>query len=243
MQLPVTLLASAGWPADLHIWHVEIPSADIEIALTGLDADECARAERYLQPADRRRFVVTRSTLRDLLGHYLDRPPAALRFATTRYGRPELLDGRGLSFNVSHAGDHALLAISRVRKVGIDIERIDPELDWSALANRVCTADEHAALMTRPAACRREGFYRCWTAKEAVLKSMGRGIGDDLHALHVGFGEAGVRQPVAVRAASCVAAQRMRVHWLAELPGYIGCVAFGDARQVSGRSARMRRSV
>jgi 4'-phosphopantetheinyl transferase len=231
MTAQVTRLEAGGrWPADIDVWHVEMPSSGLEPAMAGLVAEERERVERYLHFADRMRFAVTRATLRELLGNTLGVPPASLRFTTTRYGRPELSGASTLSFNVSHSGSHALIAMSNARRVGIDIERIDPAIDWQALAGLVCTEDEWQALSAEHAPRQQQRFFRCWTAKEAVLKTLGRGITENLCALRVGSAGEGIQRPVVRHEAPCAEARSVRYHWLTDIPGYMACIAFGEAR-------------
>ncbi|WP_144152744.1 4'-phosphopantetheinyl transferase family protein [Paraburkholderia sp. BCC1885] len=131
MAQQVGQLDSNGrWPADVAVWHVAMPPAGTCVNGAVLDGDERERALRYRRPADRTRYAVTRAVLRELLGQRLGTEPASLRFATSGHGRPELFGIPGISFNVSHSGDHGLIAISQARAVGIDVEYIDPSLDW-----------------------------------------------------------------------------------------------------------------
>lgn len=227
----VRLQAAGRWPADVDVWHVGISASGAEVDASVLDPGELERAARYRQPVDRLRYVATRAALRELLGERLGIRPASLRLTTTRRGRPELADPHGgLSFNVSHAGEHALIAISPARTVGVDIERVDPELDWRQLVDLVCTADEQRLWMAGPAApLQREYFFRCWTAKEALLKALGIGIAEGLHALAVNPAGDGMLQPVvaATQDQRFAGAADFACCWLADLAGYIGCVAFG----------------
>ncbi len=217
------LVAGGRWPADLDLWHVCIPAALGERDWACLEAAERARAARYRQPGDRVRFALTRARLRQLLAGRLGVAPAALRFAYNPWGRPQLVGG-GLSFNVSHGAGHALIAISAARRVGVDVEWVDPALDWQDLTGMVCTAAEARAILAGPRARQRQRFFHCWTAKEALLKAGGQGIGSGLHALCLGSagaaGEAGGSRLVAGRV--------LHYRWLGDIPGYSACLAYGE---------------
>jgi len=63
--------------------------------------------------------------LRTILGRYLDRDSARVRFRYGHRGKPALAPERGdleVRFNASHAGDLALFAIARGREVGVDVD-------------------------------------------------------------------------------------------------------------------------
>jgi 4'-phosphopantetheinyl transferase len=61
-------------------------------------------------------------------------------------------------------------------EVGVDIEEIDPALDFERLAAQFFTSAENALLRGVSPARRRRAFYRMWTRKEAWLKGMGWGF-------------------------------------------------------------------
>jgi 4'-phosphopantetheinyl transferase len=77
---------------------------------------------------------------------------------------------------------------------GIDLEQLRPRAHALELARRFFTADEAAGLAALPEASRNTAFLQQWSAKEAVLKSLGRGIAFGLHRLNV----AGAGAPLAL---------------------------------------------
>ncbi|WP_192819901.1 4'-phosphopantetheinyl transferase family protein [Janthinobacterium sp. HH01] len=149
-----------------------------------LSEDEGARALCYRQYADQVRFVRTRAALRRLLAERLECSAAGLRFVLNHYGKPGLLGACAadpvLHFNVSHAGDEALIALSRRGPIGVDIERRHPLFDTAALESQVLSPLElHASLPERPE------FLDRWSAKEAALKALGVGVSQYLQQLSV----------------------------------------------------------
>src|SRR5437868_11828076 len=117
-------------PNGLHIWRVslEVPwSWNFDEALS---LDDRMRADRFRFESDRRRFCVARASLRLILGRYLKGKPGRLRFETGEYGKPFLADEKlsgGLCFNLSHSNQLALIAITRDREVGVDVEYMRSE--------------------------------------------------------------------------------------------------------------------
>lgn len=235
VEPPIKRLAAEGrWPEDVEVWQVALdltrPLASVRY-LSFLSEDERARATRYRRHEDQVRFAVTRSALRQLLAEASGIDPARLRFELSDRGKPRLADSARLSFNVSHAGERALIAFSPVREVGIDIEQVDVTLDWRELSPLVCTAAERRALDALPPALQPERFFRCWTAKEALLKALGLGIAERLQALTIDLSkpdETGASPSVIVEGTRCDdAATKLRFRWLDVDPGYLGCLAYG----------------
>lgn len=107
-----------------------------------------------------------RAPFRALLGAYLGRPAEAVALVEGAHGRPVLAEaGQPWAFNWSHSGDQAVLAIARGVEPGIDLERL--------------RARPRALDATR----RDAAFLELWTAKEAVLKAIGRGLAFGLQRL------------------------------------------------------------
>jgi 4'-phosphopantetheinyl transferase len=168
---------------EAHVWwtYIDREPADLELLQAALPPDERERASRFRLARDRRRFLVARSLLRLLLGRYAGRLPAELRFRYGPAGKPALAaeDLGWLRFNLSHSAELLVVAVAAEREVGVDVERVDEELDWSALCRFLPEAEQAglAALETQPPSIRRRAFFQAWTGQEAWLKALGQGLG------------------------------------------------------------------
>ncbi|WP_157766688.1 4'-phosphopantetheinyl transferase family protein [Caballeronia sordidicola] len=221
------------WPADIDVWHIALELDRSPADIPFLDDDEQARTMRYRLRADQIRFAETRSVLRELLAGYMRSDPVTVRFALSARGKPKLdaATAAGLSFNVSHAGAHALIAVSRRRNVGVDIEQVDETLDWRELAMLACTDDERCSLEEVTGGQQHALFFRCWTAKEALLRALGLGITEGLQALTVDLldGVETTSPGVVAQASQFAEAKGLTCCWLDDVPGYAGCLAYGPA--------------
>lgn len=130
-----------------------------------------------------------RAPLRALLGGYLGRDADAVTLVEGAHGRPHLSPAHGqtLDFNWSHSGDCALVVIGRGLTPGIDVERRRARPRALAIAERYFTPREAAWLARLPPGARDQAFLALWTAKEAVVKALGRGLAFGLDRLEVGF--------------------------------------------------------
>ena len=147
-----------------------------------LSPDETARARRLHFDRDRYRYVRGRGFLRSLLGQVCLQRPAELIFGTGAYGKPFLQD-HVLYFNLSHSRDLAVLAISKMTPVGLDIEFIDRQVNITGLAQTCLTPHEVAVLDGLPMADRAHRFFAFWTAKEARMKLTGEGMSMPPHEI------------------------------------------------------------
>jgi 4'-phosphopantetheinyl transferase len=158
-----------------------------------VESDEVASVARQLRDDEIHVWRISyqrqqkRGPLVQLLGVYLDMRGDEVRLIDGEFGRPSLdpTYGTSLGFNWSHSGDYALVAISRHLAPGIDIERRRPRNRSVDIAEHYFHRDEFAALVSLPPAARSDAFLELWTAKEAVLKALGRGIAFGLDRLHV----------------------------------------------------------
>jgi len=159
-----------------EVWLVRDASGSGQESDPCLSDDERERAERYLRPGDRARFVSCRSALRRVLADRLGCRPSDVELATERHGRPVLRRPVApVWFNVSHSADLGLVAVDD-GPVGVDVERIDPRHVSHQAAAMFLTARELAAWGSLDGDARVEAFFTCWTRKEAFAKAAGLGF-------------------------------------------------------------------
>ncbi|MHB8216824.1 MAG: 4'-phosphopantetheinyl transferase family protein [Candidatus Sulfotelmatobacter sp.] len=166
---------------EVQVWQVDLEAirGDEQRWQKLLSSDETTRAARYHFLADRQRFVAARALLRTILAGYLVADPQRLTFAYSEKEKPSLgraQAGSGITFNVSHSGGIALLAFSRRREVGVDVEQVRRDFDVEAIASRFFSAHEQEQLAALPNEEKFESFFRCWTRKEAFIKATGAGL-------------------------------------------------------------------
>lgn len=160
---------------DIHLVYVDV-SCPRDDAIEALDAEERERAGRFHFEADRRRFVGAHAALRIVLGRVARCRGAALAFAAGPHGKPALAGAhQAIRFNLSHAGERALIAVTLAREVGVDIEQERP-IDHAALARRFFSPAEREAIAALPDEERSPAFFRVWARKEAFIKALGEGI-------------------------------------------------------------------
>lgn len=232
--------AMAGMPsASAGETRLCIAGGIAEIISLGLEADRAAthelsrhlveaerlRAGRFVFERDRRRFVVARARLRQLLAARLDASPDAIELVYGPHGKPGLsrrFAGSGLRFNVSHCADVAVYAFSRGREIGVDVEFVRELPDADDVAARCFSRRENEVYRALAPGDKALGFFNCWTRKEAFIKALGEGLshpldrfdvslapGEPAGILRVGDGpghESGWRMESFSPAAGCVAA-------------------------------------
>jgi len=180
----------------------------------------------------RNRFITARAVLRSLLANYLDCAPEDLQFDYGANGKPALagrLADSGLFFNLAHSEDLALIAVTRLGPIGVDIEQIRPISDVDELVGRFFSPRENALFQSVPADQKNIAFFNLWTRKEAWLKATGEGIAHSLSRIEVTFLPGEPASLLALPETS-----RSNSGWvLRELlpaPGFVGAIVLPDSR-------------
>jgi len=144
-----------------------------------LSRDEQVRSARLRSPQLQRRFIAAHGGLRQLLGLYLRADPSEFSFVHNEFGKPALCGafaGR-IQFNLSHAADLALIGVAVGAEIGVDVEQIREEPEFSEIAQSFFTATRVEELNRLPSALRAQKFLSFWTRNEAYAKARGEGIG------------------------------------------------------------------
>jgi 4'-phosphopantetheinyl transferase len=173
---------------EIHVWtaRLDVDDETLDRLKPTLAADELERARRFYFVRDYRRFVVGRGVLRDLLGRYMRAAPRSLEFSYNEFGKPSLMTVDGaLHFNLSHSGELAVFAVTRGREVGVDVEEFAPARADMSIAENFFSADEIRRLHALPRSLRTQGFFNCWTRKEAYIKARGMGLSIALDSFDV----------------------------------------------------------
>jgi 4'-phosphopantetheinyl transferase len=219
---------------EVQLWRLDLAGlASGDSRWRELLADsEALRAARFQVVRPRHHFVITRAWLRLLLASYLQTDPKQIGFGTSNNDKPVLsppLDRSGITFNVSHSGEVALLAFSRKREIGVDVEQIRSNIDIEGIARRFFSLHEQEELSRIPASEKYTAFSRCWTRKEAYIKAKGKGLALPLSQFDVSLAPGSANALLATRPDSDEAA-RWSLREVEAGPGHVGalCVAGHD---------------
>jgi 4'-phosphopantetheinyl transferase len=175
---------------EIHVWRVSLDQTEscLQSLQQTLSTDERAKADRFVFPKDRSQFIVSRGALRAILSRYLNISSHIWRFDYNPYGKPSLIVAQGgntLRFNVSHSRGLALIAITKNRDIGVDIEGINPNFSCLEIAEKFFSPLENSVLRSLPEHLQPTAFFTCWTRKEAYIKAVGKGLSIPLNQFDV----------------------------------------------------------
>jgi 4'-phosphopantetheinyl transferase len=160
----------------IHIWSARY--GDLErhsrILLNGVNREEQKTASAFRNSSDANKYLLRHGLLRIILAHYTHEKPEMVPLKTGKNGKPEL-EGvhTDVSFNLSHTSEMILIGITKKRRIGVDVVKIDPSYRFHESADCILTMGEKAFLRKIEPDLRYEIFFRIWTLKEAILKATG----------------------------------------------------------------------
>lgn len=215
---------------ELLVARLDLGPEAVRAAAALLSAVEQRRAGRFAFDRDRRRFVVARAGLRELLAARLGIRPESVELMNGPHGKPALAREfcRGnLRFNLSHSGDVAVYAISRGREIGVDVEAVRVMPDGDDIAARFFSVRENETYRGLDARDRPLGFFQCWTRKEAFIKALGDGLYHPLDSFDVSLAPG---EPAQILRAGNIAGEHCgwQLFSFAPLAGFIAAVVIED---------------
>ena len=153
-----------------------------------LNEEEQARWHQYPLPGPRRRFALCRAALRAVLCRQLGCSNKRLTFGSSFYGKPFALVDEApatISFNLSHSGQHGLIAFASQGRLGVDVEERVVRRDFDDLSEAVFGPHERSIIAFARGCDKVQLFFRLWTIKEALTKALGMGFSFDVSQFEV----------------------------------------------------------
>ena len=166
---------------EVHIWNYDL---DKILPLKNqlekiLSVDELVRANKFHFEIDKDRFICSRGILRILLSIYTGISSKRINFTFNDYGKPSISSVHnqpGFHFNLSHSKQFMSVGFVKDALIGVDVELMKPLKDHLEIAKRFFSNSEIEQLNSFTPEKILDGFYSCWTAKEAVIKLSGEGL-------------------------------------------------------------------
>lgn len=147
-----------------------------------LTPDKRKRISSIKHPPSARQILASDLLARAIICDRLGRENQGIEFGFNENGKPFLLGGEDFHFNMSHAGDWVVMAISPY-ETGIDIENIFP-LDIE-IARHFFTSFEYQQLKKLPASLQLDHFFQIWTLKESYSKMTGAGLSMEMNSFSI----------------------------------------------------------
>ncbi len=193
-----------------------------------LTPDELARAGRFRFARDAAHYSAGRAALRSIVGGCIGQRPERVPLVYGANGKPALGGDARVRFNLSRSSALGLLAVQLDDDVGVDVEELRPLPDGLDIARRLFASEDFRALSATPEPERTTAFFRFWTRKEAVIKSLGLGLSRPLNDFSVVLADLNAPRTVSIAtAAKSVTCTMLPVP--DPQPGYVAALATAGA--------------
>ena len=148
-----------------------------------IDKNDKIKADQLHSEDDRMTYLACHTMLRLVLSKKLDIDPGEIFIVTDKNNKPRL-PGDTIFFNISHTREAFAFVISDKTNVGIDLEKVDRDIDFESIIKRFFSKREGEFIFESPFDMRNR-FFLLWTRKEALLKALGTGIISNLSDIEV----------------------------------------------------------
>lgn len=179
---------------EIHLWFADQNRFSLseltEFSYAWLTETEQQRFQRYQRDASRFQFLLGRFLMRSVLSQYIDLGPAEWKFDQNKYGKPAIKaeqNSAAIYFNLSHSSERAVLAVSTMEYIGVDIESNRKDRRVKKLVDRYFGTEEVKDLLALDESQQQARFYELWTLKEAYIKACGLGLAIPLQQFNYGF--------------------------------------------------------
>jgi 4'-phosphopantetheinyl transferase len=137
---------------------------------------EFLSTQKFVTDTLKNNALLTKILTRKILAKYLGMEGKAIPIIRTEFEKPHLAPPyQDFEFNLSHTKNYFTLAITKDTPIGIDVENINKNTDIIGISNRFFHPEEHEQILK--ADNQEDCFFRIWTQKEALVKTIGAGIG------------------------------------------------------------------
>jgi 4'-phosphopantetheinyl transferase len=170
---------------EVQVWRLHIAEFQPWLGQLGqlLSLPERVRAQRFKSVDLQQQFVITRAILRILLSAYTGTAAQKISLYSAPGGKLRMRSAREVHFNISHAGNVAIIGFAGDREIGVDLE-LDPPENAERLAGYLLPQHEVQLVRQMPSSLARSRFGTMWTRMEACAKATGSGVASTIAQRH-----------------------------------------------------------
>jgi len=143
-----------------------------------LSSAEELKAQKFINHEAKVKYIKRHITLHNILAKYLTN--YKICYDDNGY---LFLSNHKINISISHSADFFIIALSKDKKIGVDIEHLEQIDNLQAKAKFFLNEDELDYLQNSN--YNMIIFYKFWTAKEAILKAIGLGFLVDAKKLNI----------------------------------------------------------
>lgn len=143
-----------------------------------LSESDIKRANKIKVENKKNLFYLRKGLTRIIISDFINISPKEIEFYYDINGKPFIFNNlyKGVYFNISHSKEYLFIAISNKKNIGVDIEKIKLNWNYSLLAKSVFSKEDNIIFNSYSEDDKMRAFYKAWVQKEAISKALGLGI-------------------------------------------------------------------
>lgn len=163
---------------DVHLWLFSTSTfnKDIPDFFQNLSLQEKEILSNYRRVIDKQNYIIRHGVAKELLKRYL--PKKEINFSYNEHLKPFI---KGINFNIAQSGNYFACAFSLSNQVGVDIQEIRPTMFLASMIEEYFSEEEKNYFSKNDSY---ESFFYIWCKKEAILKSLGLGLSQELKKIN-----------------------------------------------------------
>lgn len=167
----------------IFLSYVQIPqpfsNREFEKYLIQLPSEMQRKILQYKRWEDSHNSLLGKILLKEMAARFFQIPDILPQLQFSKFNKPQFCTS--ISFNISHAGNLVVCAMSGEHQIGIDIEKIC-EVDLTSYQAYMSIKEwQQIELAQKPIF----EFFKYWTQKEAAMKADGRGFSISLDEIEI----------------------------------------------------------
>jgi 4'-phosphopantetheinyl transferase len=138
--------------------------------------DQMGEINKYKNKYDRDKRILARTFLYDFINYTYGITNFELEF--NEYKKPFLKNSTHINFSFSYANENILVGTSNDKRIGVDIEYIDPNINIREIACEIlCPAElDKFNLYMDGSPDQQVYLFNSFSAKESIIKAFGTGL-------------------------------------------------------------------
>ena len=172
----------------IHIWIIDLSKHILSASnyFHMLSTTEQKKALSYKFTVHKSYYTIRTALLRTIISKYCDLKIMDIDIGLGPFGKPYLKNSSvDLHFNVSHSENFTYIAMTKSGEIGIDLECAHERQDLDSLARYVLHENEYCTFKSIVYSEQLMYFYRIWSLKEAIVKSVGIGLNYPLSKIQI----------------------------------------------------------
>lgn len=151
-----------------------------------LSTAELEKCNKKLTKSLQIKSILSQGLLKECLAESLNKKPESLIIKTQPQGKPFIPEEPTLHFNISHSRDYLVIAISYDSPLGIDLEFQDNNYKEKTIEQFMSPMEmDSYTELSQNKKC--DFYFKIWTAKESLAKSLGLGLKLPMKLISVNF--------------------------------------------------------